>query len=355
VVACGATLIRPTTPSPTVLVTMHPIGGTGGLPVMRLFANAGVHVLAADSRYRGVDNALIMERVALDLGAAVRYARERLGYRHVILLGWSGGGALSAFYQAEAEHPTLTATPAGDGPDLTKAGLLPADGVIQMAAHISRHGTLTEWMDASILDEAVPERRDPALDLYGDAVKPPYDAAFLARYRAAQIARNRRITAWVKAKLAHLRDSGRPHDEFAFVVHGTMAAPCWLDPAVDPSDRKPGTTYLGDPRIVNMSPVGLARFSTLRSWLSQWSYDDARADGPGSLSRVSVPVLVVSNSADDACTPSHGRRLFEAVRHADKRFYEVKGATHYYQDQPEQGAEAVGVVKAWLADHGFAV
>ena len=35
-VATGATLIRPETASDTVLVTMHPIGGTGGLPVMRL-------------------------------------------------------------------------------------------------------------------------------------------------------------------------------------------------------------------------------------------------------------------------------------------------------------------------------
>jgi pimeloyl-ACP methyl ester carboxylesterase len=104
-----------------------------------------------------------------------------------------------------------------------------------------------------------------------------------------------------------------------------------------------------------MSPVGLARFSTLRSWLSQWSYDDARADGPKSLSRISAPVLVINNSADDACTPSHGRRLFDAVRYDDKRFYEVKGATHYYQDQPALAAEAVGVIKRWLADHGFAV
>lgn len=30
---------------------------------------------------------------------------------------------------------------------------------------------------------------------------------------------------------------------------------------------------LGDPQLVNRSPVGLARFCTLRNWLSQWSYD----------------------------------------------------------------------------------
>jgi len=354
-VATGATLIRPETPSDTVLVTMHPIGGTGGLPVMRLFAEAGVHVLAADSRYRGVDNALIMEKVALDLGAAVRHAREKLGYANVILLGWSGGGALSAFYQAEAEQPSITHTPAGDPLSLADARLIPADGVILMAAHVSRHGTLTEWLDASILDEQDPDRRDPALDLYGEAVRPPYDAAFLDRYRAAQEARNRRITAWVKDRLETLRRRGRPNDEFGFVVHGTMADPRWLDPAVDPNDRAPGVCYLGDPQVVNMSPIGLARFSTLRSWLSQWSLDDARADGPRCLSRVKSPVLVINNSADDACTPSHARRLYEAVAHGDRRFHEIAGATHYYQDQPELGAQAVGLVKAWLEDHGFRI
>ena len=354
-VATGATLIRPETPSDTVLVTMHPIGGTGGLPVMRLFAEAGVHILAADSRYRGVDNALIMEKVALDLGAAVRHAREKLGYANVILLGWSGGGALSAFYQAEAEQPSITHTPAGDPLSLAEARLIPADGVILMAAHVSRHATLTEWLDASILDEQDSDRRDPALDLYGEAVRPPYGAAFLDRYRAAQEARNRRITAWVKDRLETLRRRGRPNDEFGFVVHGTMADPRWLDPAVDPNDRAPGVCYLGDPQVVNMSPIGLARFSTLRSWLSQWSLDDARADGPRCLSRVKAPVLVINNSADDACTPSHARRLYEAVAHGDRRFHEIAGATHYYQDQPELGAQAVGLVKTWLEDHGFRI
>jgi pimeloyl-ACP methyl ester carboxylesterase len=354
-VATGATLIRPETASDTVLVTMHPIGGTGGLPVMRLFAEAGVHILAADSRYRGVDNALIMEKVALDLGAAVRHAREKLGYAKVILLGWSGGGALSAFYQAQAEQPSITHTPAGDPLSLVDARLIPADGVILMAAHVSRHGTLTEWLDASILDEADPEARDPDLDLYGERVKPPYSEAFLARYRAAQESRNRRITAWVKARLEHLRQTGRPDEEFGFVVHGTMADPRWLDPAVDPNDRAPGVCYLGDPRIVNMSPIGLARFSTLRSWLSQWSLDDARADAPACLAQVKAPVLVINNSADDACTPSHARRLFDAVAHEDRRFHEIAGATHYYQDQPELGAQAVGLVKAWLEDQGFRI
>ena len=355
IVMVFCTLIRTEQPSETCLVTMHPIGGTGWLPVMSQFARSGVHVLACDSRYRGADYALNMEKVTMDLGSAVRHAREVLGYKHVVLLGWSGGGSLSAFYQAQAEQPTVTSSPCGGGPDLTTAALLPADAVVMMAAHVSRHGTLTEWIDPSITDESDPNKRDPDLDLYSGLIPPPYESEFLAQYRAAQVARNRKITAWVKHKLAELRDAGRENEEFAFVTHGTMADPRWLDPSVDPNDRVPGTCYLGDPKVVNNGPVGLARFCTLRSWLSQWSFDDANACGPTSLARVSTPVLVVGNSADDACTPSHTEALFDAVTHERKAKVEIKGANHYYMGQPELAAEATGAVLDWLRDYDFPV
>ena len=96
-VALDGRYYKPEKDSDTVLISMHPIGGTGQLPVMRQLAKQGIHVIAADSRYRGVDNALIMEKVVTDLGAVVRLARETLGYKKVILLGWSGGGSLSSY------------------------------------------------------------------------------------------------------------------------------------------------------------------------------------------------------------------------------------------------------------------
>lgn len=354
-VALTAKYFKPETTSDTVLISMHPIGGTGSLPVMRYFARQGIHVIGADSRYRGVDNALIMEKVVTDLGAVVRYARDQLGYKKVILLGWSGGGSLSAYYQAEAEAPTVTGPPAGHGPDLTRADLPPADGVVFMAAHVSRHGTLTEWIDAAIVDESDPYKRDDALDIYSGAHGPSFSEGFVDTYRAAQIERNRKITGWVKDRLAWLEAKGRENEELGFVVHGTMADPRWLDPAIDPNDRRPRWCYLGEPHIVNMSPVGLARFSTLRSWLSQWSYDDAHGDGPRCAARISRPVLVINNTADDACTPSHAARLFGAVNHSDKELHQIEGATHYYQSQPDEARRAVSVVKDWMQRKGFDV
>ena len=93
IVTVFCTLIRTLAPSDTCLVTMHPIGGTGWLPIMGTFARAGLHVLACDSRYRGADYALNMEKVTVDLASCMRHAREVLGYKHVVLLGWSGGGS----------------------------------------------------------------------------------------------------------------------------------------------------------------------------------------------------------------------------------------------------------------------
>lgn len=343
--------------SKTVVIFMHPIGGGEYLPMPVALAKAGLHVIYCQSRYPGNDSALIMEKVAIDLGNCIRHAREKLGYEKIILAGWSGGGSLSLYYQSQAERPTVTHTPAGDAVDLTIQNFIPADGIMLLAAHVSRAHTLTDSLDASILDELDPSQRDPELDLYNpqNPNKAPYSPEFLARYRAAQLARNRKITAWAKQKLVALKAAGRPNDEFGFVVHGTMADPRWLDAAIDSNERRPNWSFLGDPQTVNNGPAGLARFSTLRSWLSQWSYDESLADGLACAKKISIPALVVGNSADEICTPSHTMALFNAVGHDDKELHEIKGATHYYLGQPEQLKQAVSICLGWLAKHNFVV
>jgi pimeloyl-ACP methyl ester carboxylesterase len=341
--------------SDTVIIFSHPIGGGAFLPLVSALAHAGHHVIYANTRYRGNDTALIMEKCAADFGAAQAHARRIFGYKKVLLGGWSGGGSLSLFYQDQAQKKTITHTPAGDAYDLTAKDMPPADGVMLLAAHISRAITLTEWMDPSILDETCPFERATDLNIY-DAANPnqaPYSADYTAKFKAAQIARNRRITAWVKDTLEDLRRRGEPNAERAFTVHGTMASLCWTDPTQEPSDRRPFTCYLGEPKVANDGPVGLARFTSLRSWLSQWGYDTTHADGLGNASRVEVPVLVINNTADLACTPSHARRLFDAVSHARKSYVDIKDADHYYIERPELVPQAVAAVAQFKAQYGF--
>lgn len=345
---------RDNTTSKTAILFSHPIGGGSFLPLVTALAREGHHVIYCNTRYRGNDTALILEKCVLDLGACIADLKQRFGYEKVILGGWSGGGSLALFYQDQAERPTITHTPAGDPADLIGAKLQPADGVMLLAAHISRSVTLTEWMDPSIRDEDHPFDRGNDLNIFAaNAAKPPYTDAFVARFRAAQIARNRRITARVKATLEDLKAASEPNAERPFVVNGTMCDVRWTDPTQDPSDRRPYTCYLGDPRIANDGPVGLARFTTLRSWLSQWSYDDSRANGLLNAARISVPVLVINNTADLACTPSHAQRLFEAVASKDKQYVDVKGADHYYIERPDLLPVAVKAVSDWLSGRGF--
>ena len=338
--------------SDTLMVFMHPASTLQLLPVPRAMAATGAHVLCAGSRYQRNDTALIMEKVLLDLGAYIRHAKSVWGYKHVVLVGWSGGGALAVTYQSQAENPNITHTPAGDPVNIKGAELIPADAVIYQAAHLSRAHLLAETIDPSVRDEQNPDDRDVELDIYNPANpnKPPYSAEYIARYRAAQLARMRRITAWVREKLAELKRRNTGEMERGFIVHRTLADPRFLDPTLDPNDRKPNWCYMGNPETVNTGPVGLARFSTLRSWLSQWSLDDSCGNGLECARRMRAPLLVIENSADDAAPQPHPTMLFEAAASPDKTFRVIKGATHYYAGQPELLAEATALIRSWLIE-----
>ena len=351
-----AVLMRPANkPSGTVLIFMHPAVTQHGLPVPRALAEQGFHVLCATNRYVKNDSALVLEKVLLDLGAHVRHAKEVLGYKKVVICGWSGGGPLMVFYQSQAEQPSIVDTPAGDPLDIRRAGLIPGDAVIFQAASISRAHILVDVLDPSIVDEADPDNRDLSLDIYNpkNPERPPFSADFITRYREAQLARMRRITANVKSTLDRLNRLGGKERERGFVTHRTLADPRWIDPSIDPNDRKPATSYIGDPETANNGPVGLGRFSTLRSWLSQWSIDDTRGDAVKCAAKLSVPFLAIENSADDGAPQPHVGMVYKAVASRDKAMHVVKGANHYYVGQPELLREACRLYKDFLGARGL--
>lgn len=341
--------------SDTLIIYMHPASTQTIVTVPKTMAASGFHVLAAGSRYTRNDTTLIMEKILRDLAAYVRHAKEVWGYRRVVLAGWSGGGSLMMFYQAQAEKPTITHTPAGDPVDVAGFGLIPADGVIFHAAHLSRATVLRDMIDPSVLDETNPDIRDRELDLYDprNANQPPYSNDYIAYFRSAQIARMNRRTVWVKEMLETLRKRGGKDDERGFITHRTMADPRYLDLSIDPNDRKVGMSFLGEPETVNSAPAGLARFSTLRSWLSQWSVDDTHLDAARNATAISVPLLSICNTADDAVLGPQILRVHEAAGSASKDYVEVAGANHYYAGQPEELAQSVQIYRDWTGKNGF--
>ncbi len=340
----------------TVYLFMHPSSTLQLLPMPAALANIGLHVICAASRFAKNDSALIMEKVCMDLGAYVRWAKEVCGYRKVILVGWSGGGSLSLFYQSQAEDPTITHTPAGDPCDLTAANLTPADGIVFIAAHLSRAETITEWLDPSVKDEMNPDDRELEFDIYSPHCpnKPPFNPEFVRRFRAAQIARNRKITETAKQLLSVLKQRNDGEVERGFVVHRTMCDVRWIDPTIDPNGRKPNHCFLGEPRVANTAPAGLARFSTLRSWLSMWSYDLSQAKGTLSAPRVKrTPVLQIVNEADEAVPVTHNPLIYQALATPDKEMITIPGATHYYLGQTEQLNKCIALLRDWSERKGL--
>lgn len=346
----GVRLLPKGRPSKTLVVMMHPSTAMEFLPVPRALAASGVHVLCAGNRYFRNDTPLIMEKVALDLGAYLRHAREAWNYEKIVLLGWSGGGPLALFYQSQAEKPTVKATPSGEPVDLAAAKLPKADAVMFQAANLSRPALIAEAIDPSVIDENDPDHRNPEFDIY-DPANPnqaPYSADFIRAYRAAQLARMKRKSDWCREMLERLKKKGGKEMERGFVTHRTMADLRFVDPSVDPNDRKPRWTHIGDPETANSGPAGLGRFSTLRSWLSQWSIQDSNVDGEKGAAAIAAPLLVVENSADEACPASDPKRIFAAAASADKTFHVIRGATHYYQGQPQHLQEALDTCTNWM-------
>jgi pimeloyl-ACP methyl ester carboxylesterase len=343
------------TQSSTVVLIVHPTSNFLGHYALRPLASLGVDAVGLTTRYLGNDSALTMENCVVDVGAAVRHLRE-LGYEQIVLVGNSGGGGLAALYQSQAERPTITQTPAGDPPDLTSADIPPADVLVMAMAHPGRAAVFTEYLDPAITDEARPFERNPELDMYDLSNTRPYSDEFISRYRAAQLARNRRITAWVREQLDWLRTdapdgpSGHRVDDMPFVVHGTAADPRFLDLTLDASDREASTLW-GDPWVANFQPATLGHLTSLRAWLSQWSIDDSRANAPTELPHVNAPVQVIYGTADTAAFPSHARSMFEAITHDRRELLSIKGADHYFRGQPDLADQMCEHIVRWARKH----
>ncbi|MBI4581597.1 MAG: alpha/beta hydrolase [Planctomycetes bacterium] len=330
----------------TAIIVAHPGQDRTQHFTVKPFAEAGLASIGVSTRFGNNDTYLTMEAAVLDIGGAVRFAREQ-GFERVALFGHSGGGPLMAFYQSQAERPTVTSTPAGDPPDLREADLVPADALVLCAAIPGRAQALTELLDPAVVDERDPFATDTGLDMFNPEHGPPYGLAFQERYRRAQLARNERITRWAWAKLAELRARADGACDLQFPVYRTTADLRFLDPSIDPNDREVGLVE-GDPRRLNLSGRGLASCSSVRSWLSQWSVSATQADGIAAARTISRPALVITLGADQRVFPSHLQSYFDAIPRGDKAQRTIRHAPHRLDNLPDQCRELATIVADWL-------
>jgi hypothetical protein len=251
-----------------------------------------------------------------------------------------------AAYHAQTQGPVITQ---GYGPPLLPevADLPAGDLYVSLAAHPGRPEVLTAWLDPSVADEDDPLSVDPELDLYRR--RPPLDAEFVARYRAAQVARNQRITDWAKAQVVAGKAAGVP--DRLFLTHRTWADPRFVDPAIDPSDRPTPACYRGDPRRANYGVAGVGNVNTLRSWLSMWSLETSQCRSGLHLSALGLPTLVIQPTADTGVFTSDADGIFQAVAATDKERVDMPG-DHYFASHPGARAQVADVIAGWTRRHG---
>lgn len=307
-------------------------------------ATRGVGFLGWNTRFRGFESSFLLDHALVDIGVGVRWLREVQGVDTVVLLGNSGGGSLMAAYQSQAVEPNVTPLE-GMRPAAGLGELVPADGYVATAAHPGRPEVLTAWMDAAVVDENDPVATDPELDLFNEANGPPYPPEFLARYRAAQTARNHAITDWAEMELKRVRAAG--FSDRPFTVMRTWADPRMVDPSIEPTKRQPNLCYAGIPAKANRSAHGIAAACTLRNWLGMWSLRVAQTRAEPHLARISCPALVINADADTGVFPSDAQRIYDGLAATDKTRCSID--TDHYFSTPGARTEQADTIAKWIS------
>jgi acetyl esterase/lipase len=313
-----------------------------------LMAERGFGFLGWNTRFRGNEAHFLLDHALAEIGVGMRWLREHARVEQIALLGNSGGGSLMAAYQSQAVEPNVEPLP-GMRQVSAIEDLPPADMFVALAAHSGRPEVLTAWLDPSVTDETDPLSVDPGLDPFNPANGPPYSQAFQRHYRAAQRERNERITDWAQRQLETLAGT-RARDRL-FLISRSWADLRMIDPAIEPSDRRPNWCYLGDPLKANYGVYGVGMVSTLRTWLSMWSRRTSQCNAAPHLARIRLPSLVVHATADACVYESDARALYDGLAATDKRLEFIR-ADHYLQEPSGVRDTAADLIAAWVTGHG---
>lgn len=292
-------------------------------------ASRGFGVFGYGIRFRALEEKFVLDKALDDIAAGIKWLLDNTKVKKLIFIGNSGGGSLMAAYQAMAEKDS---------------SLRGADAFIFLNAHPGRADAITMYLDPSVIDEFDPVRRDAALDMYNPVNGPPYSSEFQMSYRKAQIHRNHRITAWAKAEQERLKQAGI--SDRIFSVDRTFADLRFLDPSIDPSDRKMNLCFYGEPKAANNGPGLLARATTIETWLSMWSLQESQVRFELIASDFSLPTLVVQSTGDVGVFPSIAKNIFDMVGSRDKELRFIPGE-HFFEDGQDNLEAAADLIANW--------
>jgi pimeloyl-ACP methyl ester carboxylesterase len=323
----------------------------------------GFMVLAMNPRFDNNEAAVRWEEIALDIRQGVEFLRKQPGITKVLLIGHSGGGPATSYYQAVAEKGPSYCQGAGKlvecGNDV--AGLPPADGIVFLDAHPGNSVNALRSLNPAVKDEAHPFDVDPALDPFdprngfnpeGDS---RYSEAFQRRFYQAQAERmNRLIAAALEIRQAMKDGKHRPSDDDAFIAYRDRSRLSDISTGASCCTTRPQKLIRNDGTVDGSAIVRTVRVSTpvnakldasfsnalhltIRSFLSanairakdsieQIDWCSSNNSTPCAVRSISVPMLVMAMQGHYFIRD--GEVIFDNAVSKDKDFALVEGAIH---------------------------
>jgi pimeloyl-ACP methyl ester carboxylesterase len=363
----GALYVPDSGPAPHIaFLVVHRTANEMDNVKTRELSKRGFMVLGLNPRSDNNEAAVNFELNALDLKQGVDFLRKQPGIDHVILVGHSGGGPTTTFYQATAEKGVSYC----QGPNKlvqcpnSLAGLTKADAMVLMDAHPGNSINALRSLNPAVLDDSDPSKIDPSLDPFnpangynpkGDST---YSAEFQARYFKAQSARMNRLIDKAQKLQADMRAGKHfPADDDVFLLYhlrgrlsdiSTSVACCTTRP--ERFLKNDGTIVTQPIRTVRISqpdnarrdaefgvPTGDNTLLTVKSFLSANAIRSTNSmDGIDHCSsnnsticavqQISVPILITSMGAHYFI--ADGESEYDHAASKDKQFLVVEGAVH---------------------------
>jgi hypothetical protein len=359
----------------TVVCIMHPREFMACHYFIPDIVGAGFAAWSQSPRSVGNDLRLEHEFALYDVAAGLKFLRET-GFRNIVLLGNSGGSGLYSFYIQQSNlsgEQRIARTPGGRPANLARLDMPKADGMIFVAPHPGQGALLLQCIDPSVADESDPLSVDPTLDAFDPRngfVEPPnsshYAPDFVARYRAAQVARVQRLDDTAHRLIAErmaarkrskdggsLADRRRAGHSEIMTIWRTDADLRNFDLSLDPSDRPYGSLWGKNPLTSNFGSVGFGRLCSPESWLSTWSGLSSNASLAKTAPSITQPTLLVEYTGDPAGFPSVINDIYAAIGSPNKRRERVRGDHHGRALTPgeEPGRYVAGrLLQQWLRD-----
>lgn len=302
---------------------------------------------------------------ALDMAQGVELLRSIPEITHVVLIGASGGGPASTFYQAVAEQGAEFCQhenkvhQCGEGFE----ALPPVDGIMLMDAHTGNTVGFLRSINPSVTNDA---------DIMATNAAPVYDASldpfsaengyvregstyspeFIERYTNAQSARINTLVGLAQERLDYAEANGLGDAPFIIPL-ASGARLMQADMSIHATTNEPRNVVRNDGSIVGDEVVRSVRVPSLfpkhrehfdtttmmtaRSFLSVFgirsnnAHDDiewcsSNNSTPCNVQSISVPMLVTAMGGHYFVRDNE--QIFEMAASEDKEFYVIDGATH---------------------------